>query len=256
MTSYIFDGTFFGLLTAIFESYERKQKLVRISTPDAFCGDMFSECVSIETNTEKAFRVWKGLNKKISGEHKLHFYTAWHAGDIPTWQLMFNYARYIFDHPRGMDQNYGHELVSGLSDIAKKVSRERHRMKAFIRFQKGANQLFYAIVRPDYNVLPLIATHFKQRYADQHWVIYDERRKYGLHYDLQQVQEVTFEYVPSDTVALPDDIVLDEQESLYATLWKDYFHNTNIKERKNMKLHIQHVPRRYWRYLTEKDMTP
>ncbi len=47
-------------------------------------------------------------------------------------------------------------------------------------------------------------------------------------------------------------IVLDEQEKLYATLWKDYFKNTNIKERKNLKLHIQHVPKRYWRYLTEK----
>ncbi|WP_317126561.1 DUF4130 domain-containing protein [Chryseobacterium nematophagum] len=25
-----------------------------------------------------------------------------------------------------------------------------------------------------------------------------------------------------------------------------------IIERKNLKLHIQHVPRRYWKYLTEK----
>ena len=35
-------------------------------------------------------------------------------------------------------------------------------------------------------------------------------------------------------------------------MWKDYFDSTNIKERKNMKLHIRHVPKRYWKYLSEK----
>ncbi|RZJ49641.1 MAG: DUF4130 domain-containing protein, partial [Chryseobacterium sp.] len=26
-----------------------------------------------------------------------------------------------------------------------------------------------------------------------------------------------------------------------------------IVERKNLKLHVQHVPKRYWKYLTEKN---
>lgn len=252
MTPYIFDGTFYGLLTAIFESYERKQKSVKLCTPETFSGDMFHEPVSIVTSEEKALRVWKGLNKKINTEHRLHFYTSWYADDNKTWQLLFDYALYIFDHPAGFDQNYGHALVSDLSLIAKKVSRERHRMKAFIRFQKGANQLFHAIVKPDYNVLPLIAGHFERRYADQPWVIYDEQRHYGLYYDLQQVQEVTFENAGAGALALQEDVTLDAGEERYATLWKDYFNSTNIRERKNMKLHIQHVPKRYWRYLTEK----
>ncbi|RYE25413.1 MAG: DUF4130 domain-containing protein, partial [Sphingobacteriales bacterium] len=41
---------------------------------------------------------------------------------------------------------------------------------------------------------------------------------------------------------------------MYQLLWKSYFNNSNIKERKNMKLHIQHIPRRYWKYLTEKQI--
>lgn len=253
MTSYIFDSTFYGLLSCVFEAYERKQKIVKLSADEAFNGDMFGSYVRIETSEEKALRVWKGLNKKINAEHRLHFYTSWYADDKATWQLMFDYALYIFDNPAGFDQNYGNELVLGLSHIAKKVSRERHRMKAFIRFQKGANQLFHAVVNPDYNVLPLVAGHFERRYADQRWVLYDEQRHYGLYYDLKLVQEVTFEYVATGAVALPEDVILDEQELLYATLWKDYFNSTNIKERRNMKLHIQHVPKRYWRYLTEKE---
>ena len=48
-------------------------------------------------------------------------------------------------------------------------------------------------------------------------------------------------------------ITLDAQEALYDQLWKDYFKSTNIVERRNIKLHLQHVPKRYWKYLTEKN---
>ncbi|MNF16020.1 hypothetical protein D3C80_2188690 [compost metagenome] len=49
-------------------------------------------------------------------------------------------------------------------------------------------------------------------------------------------------------------IELDEQEWLYDQLWKDYFHSVNIQARQNMKLHIQYVPKRYWRYMNEKSI--
>ncbi len=251
---YIFDGTFMGLLTAVFEAYERKHKGVKVNTSKSFSAGLFSGQLSLETDLAKATRVWKGLKLRIGAEQQKHFYSAFFADDIATWQLMFDYTVYIFNNPTGVDQNYGNPLVLGLSQIAKKVSRERHRMKAFIRFEKGGNGLFHAVVAPDFNVLPLIAKHFKDRYADQPWMIYDERRRYGIHYDLLSVQEVTLEPAAIDAVARSTDIVLDEKEELYATLWKDYFKSTNIKERKNMKLHIQHVPKRYWRYLTEKEI--
>ncbi len=59
-------------------------------------------------------------------------------------------------------------------------------MEAFVRFQLIKDGLYYATVQPDYNVLPLILKHFKDRYADQRWLIYDTLRKYGILYDLEQ----------------------------------------------------------------------
>jgi probable DNA metabolism protein len=137
--------------------------------------------------------------------------------------------------------------------MSQKVHREKHRMEAFIRFQKSSRGLYFALIHPDFNVLPLIIRHFKNRYADQPWVIYDEKRKYGVHYDGNTVQEVTLElHAESQAPVISADLLLDEEEALYALLWKDYFRSTNIPARKNMKLHLQHVPKRYWRYLTEK----
>lgn len=49
-------------------------------------------------------------------------------------------------------------------------------------------------------------------------------------------------------------IELDDDEWLYDQLWKDYFNSVNIQTRNNMKLHIQYVPKRYWRYMNEKTL--
>lgn len=66
-------------------------------------------------------------------------------------------------------------------------------MEAFIRFKKTKDELFLSLVRPDFNVLPLIQPHFKRRYQDQRWLIYDEQRKFGLYYDLREIHEVSLE---------------------------------------------------------------
>ncbi|WP_340696552.1 DUF4130 domain-containing protein [Flavobacterium gyeonganense] len=35
-------------------------------------------------------------------------------------------------------------------------------------------------------------------------------------------------------------------------MWRRYFSSVTIESRKNMKLHIQHMPKRYWKNLIEK----
>jgi probable DNA metabolism protein len=58
-------------------------------------------------------------------------------------------------------------------------------MTAFVRFEKMQDGVFFAKIDPDFNVLPLIRKHFKDRYQDQKWMIYDLRRNYGILYDLK-----------------------------------------------------------------------
>ena len=151
-------------------------------------------------------------------------------------------------------KNFGNDDVLAISQIATKVEREKHRMEAFIRFQHTADGMFYCGIDPDFNVLPLIAKHFKDRYADQQWIIYDLKRRYGLFYDLLSVEEITIE-TNAKNLKQPAIQQLSGTEELYANLWKDYFKSTNIESRKNTKLHVQHVPKRYWKYLTEKQLS-
>jgi probable DNA metabolism protein len=43
--------------------------------------------------------------------------------------------------------------VLTVQQTSRKVHREKHRMEAFVRFQLTKDQLYFAIVQPDFNVL-------------------------------------------------------------------------------------------------------
>lgn len=255
--TYIFDGSIEGLLTAVFDRFEQKQTIVQLLSIRHFEPLLLEETHEVVSDEHKAGRVWKGLERKINADWQQRFYKTFLSELPESFQHLFDFAYYIFNNPIGAENNYGHPLVIAISKMNRSVNRERHRMKAFIRFEQTADGIYYAPIEPDFNVLPLISDFFSRRYADQKWIIYDLKRKYGLFYDLQKVEEITFDFaseVKSSTSYLPIH-ALNEKEALYGLLWSDYFKNTNIPARKNMKLHIRHVPKRYWKYLTEKKPT-
>ena len=168
--------------------------------------------------------------------------------------LIFNFIRCVMaSNDATILQNFANEYILKAAKIEKMIHREVHRMHAFVRFQKAKEGIFYAAIEPDFNVIPLLGDHFERRYADQPWIIFDTKRHYGLHYDLDTTQYITLDspIFNTNTGALQPD-VMDEKEQNYQHLWENYFQSVNIKERKNIKLHIRHVPKRYWKYLIEK----
>lgn len=254
MTTLIYDGSFGGWLTCVFEVYERKLDEVRIVKTGGIIPDVFGHTLEVETDETKAKRVWTGLSKKLSpAATERIFSTA--LSEIPGAEnYLLSYTRYVFSSPENVEEDYGHHAILWVTQTARKVWREKHRMEAFVRFQELKDGLFFSLVEPDHNVLPLIAPHFRSRYADQDWLIYDARRKYGIHYQKSTgvVQEVFFSEsdAPKTNHVAADS--LNEREALFQTLWRDYFRHTGIPARVNPKLHLRHVPLRYWKHLTEK----
>lgn len=250
---YIFDGTYFGLLTCVFDAFASKDKGVRVVVDLQYMPDMFSQSRKIATDIEKANRILKGLTKHLSTTEAREFYRAYLSENAAVFQVIFDLIVRGFSADFSILQDYGNKDVMLLSHSLRQVGREHHRMKAFIRFQKSNDGLYFAMIDPDFNVLPLLSSFFKNRYTDQRWMIYDVKRNYGLHYDLKVVAEVQLlESERESLVKTENTIELDDTELKYQRLWKHYFKSTNIEARKNMKLHIQHVPKRYWKYLIEK----
>jgi probable DNA metabolism protein len=250
MHTLVYDGTFEGLLTAVFEVYERKLVNVNLQKEERYTNALFTEVITVITDNFKANRVLNGLKIKLSNMGLQRLYAA-HLADIDGEDnVLLGYIRYVFDAGQNIEEDYGNKYVLRVSEIVRMMRRERHRMEAFIRFQKLKDGTFYAGIEPDFNVLPLLIKHFRNRYADQRWIIYDIRRKYGVSYDLHDTEYITLDFndvKPGNVIS-----AYNEEEELYQVLWQNYFKSVNIPARKNTKLHLMHVPKRYWKHLTEK----
>ena len=253
MNIVIYDGTFEGLMTAVFEIYEYKILQPNIVNSNCATGSLFGKVHEVNTNKDKTARVFKKLKDKLTPNAFADLYKTFLSEIKDIENLLYRYIAYVISSKASVENDYSNADVLELQQITRKVHREKHRMEAFVRFQLTQDQLYFCIIQPDYNVLPLISKHFEKRYADQRWLIYDSRRKYGLYYDLETVEEVSMNFENDVNNKAELKSICDEKEELYQKLWCIYFGSINIAARKNMKLHIQHMPKRYWRYLTEKN---
>lgn len=248
----VYDGSFEGLLTTIFETYDRKLEQVHIRKDTNPIQDLFADVETVITDEIKAERVWKKLISILKSTGLRTIWKAWLSEDEKMEDIILEIVRYAIRTKQNVLKDYTNSSVVELQKAVKSVDREKHRMEAFIRFQLTKDEIYFSVIEPDFNVLPLILSHFKNRYADQRWFVYDSRRLYGIYYDLKKAEFVDF--MPNELLShkgiAPE--AFGENESLYQNLWKDYFKSTNIAGRKNAKLHIQHVPKRYWKYLVEK----
>ncbi|WP_026755708.1 TIGR03915 family putative DNA repair protein [Sediminibacter sp. Hel_I_10] len=248
----VYDGTFDGFLSAVFYVFEHKLEDVYLQNQFSSTERMFSEKEEILTENVKADRVWKGIQNKLGKSQSYKLYYAFLSEKNGVEDVLLNMIKYIFSDIPNVANDFSQASVLEISKIAKMVGREKHRMEAFVRFKLTKDGIYFSNIEPDFNVLPLISSHFKKRYADQKWLIYDIKRRFGLFYDLDKVDTITL-YFPDDfDFTKTDENIFANQEFEFQKLWQDYFKSVNITSRKNMKLHIQHVPKRYWKYMSEK----
>lgn len=252
MTIVVFDGTFMGWLTAVFDIYEYKFREVFVVREELCAPGLFSSQHKVWTDDHKAGRVLRGLEQRLSPEGVQGIYRTFLSEIHQCDHIMWKFVQHVFSSPVNVEGDLANSDVRDVIKAAQLVRRETHRMKAFVRFQLTRDGIYYAFIEPACNVLPLIAAHFKARYADQRWLIYDGSRNYGIFYDLEEVTTVELRFDEGTTATGHSLEIFDEREIFFQKLWRQYFKSVNIEARKNTKLHMQHMPKRYWRNLTEK----
>ena len=273
MQVYVFDNTLDGLLTAVFDSFLLKQQPEYLLAEGEQLPLFVDQQYRVHTDGEKAARVWKGLEKNLSKEGLQMITISWLSEERALNQPLFNFIYKIFKTKvKDFERNASDEDVLAVRNTCRRVLHEQLRMKQFIRFQKAKDGTYLAVISPDHNVLPIITDHFQDRFNNQPWLIYDAKRHYGYYYSLApsisssyEVQDkcksgiirVTFENeatVPFDlgNGQLNDDI-MSADDQLLQDLWRTYFKAICIRERMNPRKQLQDMPRRYWKYMTEKN---
>jgi probable DNA metabolism protein len=253
MTVFVFDGSFDGLLTALFDAYYRRQFPDALVREGAVMPMFCDETHHVVTDEEKSQRVWRTITKRLSAAAASAIVASFMCEEPDYDIVLFRYLRYATDSKVSIESDFSNPDVVDVTRMVRRVRYEAMRVKQFARFQKAADGTYFCLMEPIYNVLPMAIEHFVDRFSTMKFVLYDKRRGYGFYYDGKQTRQITMsEDLPHIATGHLSDEMMDADEKMFQEMWRTYFKSIAIKERSNSRKQRQDMPVRFWKYLTEK----
>lgn len=239
--AYRYDGSLDGLFTCLMESYQRKEIPAEIFPPDTEQISLLP-CREIETNPAAVKRVQTAIPQKI-GPEALRFVQKGFLTCLPRkeWYLLI-FLRMGFHFGSSVMTMISHEKLTPLFNAVRNLENESHRMKEFFRFSEHNGTLISRIA-PKNQVLPMIAQHFCERFPEEQFLIFDETHHMALVY-----RPYDFAILPLEELIVPR---ASEDEFFYRALWKMFYDTIEIPGRRNHKCRMTHMPKRYWKHMTE-----
>lgn len=244
MVEYVYDGSFDGLLSCIHESYYGELKPDKISPQGEVKGNFLLEKKYIPTDLKKASTVYRAIEEKISYNSLVRVFYGYLSESPDHGMLILRYLQLGFKIGPDVDLNLGNDHVLNMDKVYHRVSRERHRMLGLVRFKNLQGDILYSQVEPDYNIIGLIAPHFKNRLGQENFIIHDLKRGIGVFYNKK-------EWIIKD-IDSANYFIVREVEDEYGSLWKAYFKSITIERKTNSRLQKSNMPMKYWKHLTEK----
>jgi len=243
MHSYLYDGSFDGLLTVYFYAYNDKN-IYEICSQATYQPSLHTIPKDIVTQTDKAERIRKSVYAKLSSSVMYNLYLLY-LSELPNCNMLgLEYLRLCYSQGLAIHNAKHHPVIRQLEDYRYKVTRELDRIKGFLRFQQIDSRVYYADFAPDHNQLPLLRNHLEKRFSDQKWIVHDKRRNTALIYNLQH--SILIPFTDEEAAQL-----LKDKQDDYVELFQRYFNTINIKERTNKRLQDQYMPKRYREYMPE-----
>ena len=161
--------------------------------------------------------------------------------DTQKWSLLYAALWRVGQGEKHLLDLTSDPLVHRLQMMAQAVSRDAHKIKAFVRFRKSEDEqgeLYIAWHRPDHLVLPLVASFFKERFSIMRFLIMTPDQ--SLLWDGKKIHWL--DGVVHDTA--PRDV---ELENLWRTYYRSIFNPARIK----LNMMKREMPVRHWRTLPE-----
>lgn len=236
--AYTCDGTLEGVLCCVFESYTRKEIPLDI-LPDG--QPTFYRTRRIETNEASAARVRRSI-ERMGGE-VYEWMELLSLSCISGYEMvLYRFIRKAFAHGISVTHMLADSDVNTAFKAVRAVRNEAHLLVELLRFSEHSGVLV-AEIEPDAMVLPLLKEHFTDRFPEEMFVILDVTHDMALFY--RPYQSVIR---PAQIQELP---ACDETEQLFQTLWTRYYDTIGIEGRYNPKCRMTHMPRHFWKHMTE-----
>lgn len=275
MTTYVYDGSFDGFLCAVRRALEFRLDAVtgaaaavpdastaapcsgavaavRISSFAAEEADLFSRRLDVVTDPGKAAALKETL-ARIGGGAEIEVLLRVHAsGDGRAPSLLLHYIAATLRLGKPVGSRLADPRILSVRKLDEKVCLEINRFMGFVRFRRAAENLWYAPVNPDADIVGFLGPHFADRFSGQSFLIHDVDRDTAFwHAD------------GSSGIAVLSDMPEELRGKLHRDvepgitgLWKEYFRRIAIPQRRNPRQQARLLPRRYRPLLVETEDRP
>ena len=250
---YLCEDSMEGIFTGIYDAWDSRygHENIRIQVvskeDNAYNVELFSEYITVVTDNEKAFKVANSIRNKISEiAFSMVCHGAWSC-EMDKGDVIYRFLILGFAMGNKVVNHLGNESVMKLYEMNRYVANEAHNFLGFLRFIESEDQVLMAKIKPKNDILRLLAPHFADRLSTEKFVIIDEKRKAAVVHE----SGGEWSYIKSDTIDFGRFDQYSKKEEEFMNLWKTFFDGIAIKERENLKLQRNHVPKRYRSNMTE-----
>lgn len=239
----IYDGSFPGFLTAVFEAFARKTEELDFVAEQNRVPTFYHEHM-VSYDREKAGRVYRAITEKLCVSCYDRVFHAWlsHQEGIERDILLF--LKMSLKRGKDLWTMLSDPVIARVNAAARAVEREAELYLGILRFHR-AGGVYVADIESKREILPVLAPHFSERFTDQPFLIRDR----NFHQAFFCANGKTG-YLPMEEFIELEEIS-DKDE--YEAMWKAYYRSAAITERKNRKVMLSHMPKYTWKYLVERE---
>lgn len=237
--TYTIDGTFDGVMCAVFECY-----LTNEIPADIQSGDIqqsiygMREIVTDSGKAERVKRKLRSVSPTAYNAMRLCFLTC----NPQRHMLILLFSVLTITHGDRVNSMLTDSTVNELYTSVRHLTREAHLYKGFVRFSVNEGVLT-AVIEPKNMVLPLLRQHFCERFRGESFLIFDKTHGAALIYSRGRS-----DIIPIEALEFP---AADEEERKWQSAWRAFYETIAIEERYNPKCRQTNMPKRYWRQMTE-----
>lgn len=150
-------------------------------------------------------------------------------------------------------ENITSDIAKKADKLARDVSREAYKVRAFTRLNLSRHGILFATIEPQYHVEDLVVKWFWKRFP-QFVIALESKPKRGVFLFGPGFTDVIFTKAPLKEVIedlesrLPIKPLLGEVAEFSETIWQLYYASQYVPSRKNLKLFLKFLPRKYQKW--------
>lgn len=246
---FVCSAEFGAMMSCVYEAWRWEnrgyQVELAVEAPDNY--QLFCVEHRVEEDDERTEKVIRSIRKKISPKALRLVYECAMSEFPERLEVIYRFLRFGFTVGSCATECLTEEPVMRIFEITRRVWTEAHRFNQFVRFTRWENGILCAVICPRSDVLTLIAPHFADRMPSENWMIIDQKRKLAAlhqadsHWYLRGLTEEEYRML----------LETDRDHEEYACLWRTFFQNIAIEQRKNPRCQSNFLPKWYRENMTE-----